>query len=359
MATILFDVSSHGYGHLAISGPIIEKFSELFPGVNIVIVTNISTEIVSTFIKCKFNCLSGLREVNLFLEDALHANKRKSISGFEELYSGWPGAVSEYVSAIRSVGADAIVSNVNYLCLTAAHELALPSIALSCMNWLDIFRWYCSEAPHAPEIERLLYLAYAGSDLFLQTRPHMPMLDIPRRRSIGPIARTGRRRKSELRVKLRRGSGSTLVLYSLGGVPGKNAPDLPTIEGVTWLITSEYNGSRSDIFSCRDLRWPFADIVASVDAVVGKDSYGTVVEAACAGVPLVLMPRGNWPEEKYLVDWAQSSCCCVTTSPPASEGAQANLKQAVETVLSLEPITAVAPSGILEAIEAIATIAGV
>jgi UDP-N-acetylglucosamine:LPS N-acetylglucosamine transferase len=51
------------------------------------------------------------------------------------------------------------------------------------------------------------------------------------------------------------------------------------------------------------LCWPFSDLLASVDAVIGKPGYGTFVEAACQGTPMLYAARPDWPEQEPLVDW--------------------------------------------------------
>jgi UDP:flavonoid glycosyltransferase YjiC (YdhE family) len=48
---------------------------------------------------------------------------------------------------------------------------------------------------------------------------------------------------------------------------------------------------------------PFADLLASCDALVTKPGYGSFVEAAVAGVPVLHLPRPDWPETPHLVRW--------------------------------------------------------
>ena len=47
----------------------------------------------------------------------------------------------------------------------------------------------------------------------------------------------------------------------------------------------------------------FVDLLASVDAVVTKPGYGTFVEAACSGVPLLYVDRDDWPETPHFAAW--------------------------------------------------------
>jgi UDP-N-acetylglucosamine:LPS N-acetylglucosamine transferase len=45
--------------------------------------------------------------------------------------------------------------------------------------------------------------------------------------------------------------------------------------------------------------------MTAADAVLTKPGYGTFVEAACNGTPVIYVPRGDWPEETPLVTWLQ------------------------------------------------------
>jgi UDP-N-acetylglucosamine:LPS N-acetylglucosamine transferase len=51
-------------------------------------------------------------------------------------------------------------------------------------------------------------------------------------------------------------------------------------------------------------------VLASVDAVLTKPGYGTFAEAACAGVPVLYVSRGEWPEQPYLVNWLRQHGVC-------------------------------------------------
>jgi predicted glycosyltransferase len=37
--------------------------------------------------------------------------------------------------------------------------------------------------------------------------------------------------------------------------------------------------------------------------LISKSGYGIVTEAACNGIPTLLVPREGWPEEPPLRDW--------------------------------------------------------
>lgn len=52
-----------------------------------------------------------------------------------------------------------------------------------------------------------------------------------------------------------------------------------------------------------DLPFHFTDLLASADALITKPGYGSFTEAACNGAPVLYVPRPDWPEQPYLLDW--------------------------------------------------------
>jgi UDP-N-acetylglucosamine:LPS N-acetylglucosamine transferase len=59
-----------------------------------------------------------------------------------------------------------------------------------------------------------------------------------------------------------------------------------------------------------DLSMSFNDVLASSDALLSKPGYGSFVEAASAGVPLLYVGRPDWPESPALIEWLQGHGAC-------------------------------------------------
>ncbi len=70
----------------------------------------------------------------------------------------------------------------------------------------------------------------------------------------------------------------------------------PQTPGINWLLPGEWNVQRDDARSFELAGLAFSDLLASVDAVVTKPGYGTFVEAACSGIPILYLERDDWPE---------------------------------------------------------------
>lgn len=278
-----------------------------------------------------------------------------SAAAYRKLHRGWRQHLDRETLRLASLSPGALVADVPYLSLAAAERLAIPSVALCSLNWLDIYRAYCCPG-HDELIVRTIAAAYRSAKLFLQPRPHMPMTDLCNRRSVGPITRIGRLRKEELRKALGTARNERLVLVTFGGIRSKRRIQLPSIAGVHWLVGPDQVGATGHATDVSKLHLSFIDLLASCDVVVTKVGYCTFVEAACNGVGLVSTRRVDWPESAGLIAWAKQNANFALVDERIENAL--NLRAALSAVLEAPRKPSVAPSGVDEAVNIIANIAG-
>src|SRR3569832_1811318 len=83
-----------------------------------------------------------------------------------------------------------------------------------------------------------------------------------------------------------------------------DAHSWPSLTGLTWIMPADEDvEGRDDMIAFEALDLSFVDGLASVDVLLTKPGYGSFAEAACNGVPVLYVPRVDWPEEPYLVRW--------------------------------------------------------
>ena len=179
-------------------------------------------------------------------------------------------------------------------------------MALCSLNWADIYRHYFSGRDEALWLLPQMEAAYDAADPFFCPQPSMPMAFLSKVQTVAPIAQVGRDRRRELRAQLGLKDSRPLVLLAPGGErfdPG--FARWPKDTGVHWISSQVFQPLHSQVTPLAALKLDYHDIVASVDALVGKCGYGTVTECACVGTPLLYLPRPEWPEEKVLLAWLQ------------------------------------------------------
>ncbi|MFM8797976.1 MAG: hypothetical protein ACKODT_03380, partial [Fluviibacter sp.] len=68
---------------------------------------------------------------------------------------------------------------------------------------------------------------------------------------------------------------------------------------------------------CKATGFVFTDLLGWCDAVICKPGYGTFVESALAGTPVLYVERDDWPEQRVLVAWLQENARCAKLAPEA------------------------------------------
>ena len=223
------------------------------------------------------------------------------------------------------------------------------------LNWLNIYRHFCAGLPEATSIREDILAAYRSARAFLQPTPHMPMPDLENCVAIGPVARIGTDRRSAIRRGLGLSADCKLILVSLGGVATQiGLADWPPHTDVCWIVPASWHPRRHDMISLESLDMDFVDVLRSADALITKPGYGSFVEAACNGVPVLYAPRHDWPEEVFLVDWLHEHGRCLAIQRTQLQ--QGDFSGVLESLFYLPPRAPVSPTGIDAAVTQLATL---
>ncbi|MBI4936754.1 MAG: hypothetical protein HY846_00790 [Nitrosomonadales bacterium] len=311
MPNLLVDISSHGFGHIAQTAPVVNELAQHIPGLCITLRTTAPASYLRQRFLCDFRHLPVALDFGMHMTNAVDVEAEKSALAYRAFHAGWDEKVEQEARAMRALQADVLLANVPYLSLAAACLASVPAIAMCSLNWADIYRHYCAEDAACGTISAQMLEAYNSARCFLKIQPALPMADIPSARNIGPVARVGSNQRAQLSEKLRLRNDEKLVLVAMGGMefrlPVERWPRLP---GVHWLIPQAWEVERSDMPALESMGIAFGDVLASCDTVLTKPGYGTFVEAACAGVPVLYVARKDWPEEPYLVNWLKRNGLC-------------------------------------------------
>lgn len=301
---LLVDISAHGLGHLAQTAPVVEAVRALAPTLRLTIRSAIPREQLARRIAADFAHVPEARDFGFDMHNAVDIDLAASAARYREFHASWPQRVASEAVWLGEHKVDALLSNVAYLPLAAAAQAGIPAAGLSSINWADLFAHYFGTAPWAEEIHARMLAAYNSGKGFLRVTPGLPMADLRQRQDIAPIARIGHPDRVRLARLLDLNESGRWVLLAMGGMefrlPVQNWPRLP---GVNWLVPDAWNIRRSDVCAFDSTALDFRDLLASVDAVVTKPGYGTFVEAACGGIPILYLEREDWPETPHLAIW--------------------------------------------------------
>lgn len=297
-------ISSHGFGHIGQTAPVIDALRRRVPNWKITLRTAAPRHKLIERFGSGVAIEPAEVDLGMVQQDALRVDLQASAEAYRRFHRDWEARVEAEAAALRALDADGVLANVPYLPLAAADRAGLPGVALCSLNWLDIYASFFADLPEAAAILESMFLAYSSAQCFLQPEPSMPMAGLPNLRPIGPVCQRGTNQRQWIAERTGLGDGERLVMVSLGGMDLRPpVEDWPEFAGWRLVVPASWTSRHPSTIDFEDLDLPYIDALWSCDALICKPGYGSFVEAASAGVPVLYLDRPDWPEVPYLVAW--------------------------------------------------------
>ncbi|MBS1141150.1 MAG: hypothetical protein H6R13_2603 [Proteobacteria bacterium] len=342
---LFVDISSHGFGHLAITAPVLNALAEIAPNFRLTVRSALPPAKLQQRIKTPFTLISAASDFGYAMIDATRVDLAASASAYRQTHTDWASRVADEALFLANLKPDLVLTNVSYLPLAGAAAAGIPAISLCSLNWADLFDHFFGNQSWARPIHAEMLAAYRSAQAFLRVTPGMAMDALGNIQPVGPIAALGTKHDLDL-------NGDKAILIAMGGIthrlPVENWPRLP---GVRWLVPAEWNCRHPDAMASESFGLSFTDLLRSVDAIITKPGYGTFTEAACNGTPVIYQRREDWPEQDCLIEWLSSNARCLEIE--AAELERGQLGYAIEALLNQKPPPIPTANGINQAANAI------
>lgn len=309
---LVVSISGHGFGHVAQTAPILNALHRLSPDLRITVRSSVANQHLRSRICAPFTHLQSSGDIGMAMTSAVAVDVEKSRAAYQHFHSHWDESVSAEARLLQELGADMVFSNVGYLPLAGAQRIGIPNAALCSLNWYEIYRHYCGTATTGSAADQLIIAqiqtSYANADAFLRTTPGMAMSGLDNLMAVAPIAELGANRRDELNQLLQLPPDEKLLLVSMGGIQSRLAvEDWPSIKGVRYLVQKNWQVRHPDAIDFDDIPLSFNELLSSADALLCKPGYGSFVEAACSRIPVLYLPRPDWPESPALISWLKQN----------------------------------------------------
>jgi len=286
------------------TAPVVRELRRRRPALRLTIQTAIPRDFLETRYGDDFTHVEEIPDFGLHMRSATDIDLEASAQGYAALHADWDGVVEREAMRLRAAAPDLVLANVPYATIAAAARAGIPVAALSSLQWVDIYRHYLGHRPEAGRIAGQMAQAYNSAQAFLRVTPAMDMPSLGNIVQVGPVGGGGTPQAARLRNTLGAGEGTRLGLVAFGGIGHALAlEDWPRLPGWLWLSSMAFPAERQDFRRWQDGGLGFSDTLASVDVVITKPGYGTFVEAALAGIPVLFVRRPDWPESPHLDDW--------------------------------------------------------
>lgn len=306
MPTIWCAISGHGYGHAAQVVPVLNALGKYVPNLNTILRTTVPAMFFRDRLTIPWELQSVQQDVGCIQKGPLEINVQATWTAHVQFHAEWKRRMAEEVTAIRAATPAVILANTPYLAASAGTQAGVPVVALANFTWIDALTPFAeAQQRHHKAILEAMQDSYRHAHLALRVAPGLPLTAFSKVVDIGPIAETCHSHREDIRKQLGVNDSERLVLLAFGGIALNSVPweAMERIQDYHFIVSSPPDRPSPRIHLASTLSHSFSTLMASVDVVMTKPGYGTIVEAVTLGVPVVYVRRYNFADEAPLVEF--------------------------------------------------------
>jgi len=306
MPIIWAAISGHGYGHAAQVVPVLNTLAILVPDLAVILRTLVPASFFADRLRVPWTLQSVQQDIGCIQDGPMHIDVEATWEAHTRFHADWPSRLQREVEAIHAAAPRVIVADTPYLAIRAGAEAGVPTVCLANLTWHDILTPFVEESTsNRRAILAEIASHYAKASSALRIAPGLPLSPIRDVTDIGAVSELAAPVRDALRKRLEVADHERLVLVGFGGVPLKTLPweAMEAMSGYRFIVDDPVTRRSSRIFSLGSLPYGFRSLIPSVDVIMTKPGYGTVVEAVAARVPVVYVRRYNFADEQPLVEF--------------------------------------------------------
>ncbi|MGH7182346.1 MAG: hypothetical protein ACREJN_10260, partial [Nitrospiraceae bacterium] len=352
MPLIWAAISAHGFGHAAQVVPVLNALGRLVPDLRVILRTTVPASFFRDRLVIPWELSAVQQDIGCIQDGPLTIDVDATWLEHERFHATWNDRLQQEVTAMKTARPDMVLADTPYLALAAGKASAIPTVALASFTWDLVL----SDFLAPPSIDKLALIhsirqSYAQADVALRIIP-APKIDVFEHIvDIAPIAEPASPARDQLAAVLALAPNERTVLVGFGGIPMTSLPfaDPERLTGYRFLFDGPILPGSTKFVSIHSLPFSFKTLMASVDVIMTKPGYGTIVEAVALQQPVVYVRRYNFADEPPLVDYLHRYGRGVELS--VDDFAQGRWEPALQQVLAspAPSLQALPPTGAAEA----------
>ncbi|MDF0676283.1 MAG: hypothetical protein P0120_18385 [Nitrospira sp.] len=306
MPLIWAAISGHGFGHAAQVVPVLNALGRLVPNLRVLLRTTVPAAFFRDRLTIPWEESPVQQDVGCVQDGPMTIDMEATWEEHQRFHSTWGDRLRTEVAAMRAAHPDIVLADTPYLALAAGKLAAIPSVTLASFTWdLVLSQYVASSSIDVRPIIQAIRQAYGQADLVLRITPSPKMEIFSRFIDIGPIAEPAPPARNQLAGLLSLEPGEQTVLVGFGGIPLTSLPfkELESLSGYRFLFDGSVPSESRRFISTKSLPLSFKTLMASVDVIMTKPGYGTLVEAVALQTPMIYVRRYNFADEQPLVDY--------------------------------------------------------
>jgi hypothetical protein len=306
MPLIWCAISGHGYGHAAQVVPVLNALGTLVPGVTAILRTTVPASFFRDRLNIPWDLQPVQQDIGCVQNGPLEIDVDATWAAHQRFHETWEARLSKEVTAMQAASPVLIIADTPYLAIEAGSRAQIPTVALASFTWDLVLNEYCHATDNShQQLIQCIRGSYANADMALRITP-APRIDaFSHIIDIGPIASPASPERNRLAAALALTPNERTVLVGFGGIPLTSLPleQIEQLRHYRFLFDGPVPSGCSRIHSTETLPFSFKTLLASVDVIMTKPGYGTIVEAVALQQPVMYVRRYNFADEPPLVDY--------------------------------------------------------
>jgi len=296
---IIYYVTNHGYGHGVRTATIVNA---LPAATHIVFRTTLPEAFFHEVVRRKFTYASAAFDCGCIQKDGIRSNIEATLVAYRDIAKRNEKLLDREAAWCRAQYPTLIVSDIVPFAFEVAQACGIPSVAVTNFTWYDIYKKYCANFPAYGPLLGPLQQQYASASMLLSLDPALPMHYFPVRTKIALVGRQGLKRRGDIVQHYKLDSAKHIGLLYMGqlGIEGFDWQAIERFSDWEFLGISTADSLPANYRRVGKIDFPYQDLVASVDCMVGKLGYSTVAEAMLHGTPMIYLPRDDFAEFEVL-----------------------------------------------------------
>ena len=352
MPIIWCAISGHGYGHAAQVVPVLNALGTIVPGLTAELRTTVPASFFHDRLTIPWNLNPAQQDICCIQDGPLKIDIDATWAAHQRFHDSWETHLSSEVSAMQAASPSLVLADTPYLAIEAGSRAHIPTVALANFTWDLVLKEFIHQSDASQQqLIQCIRASYAKADIALRIAPAPTINVFPNMMDISPIASPASPERDRLTSALALMPGERTVLVGFGGIPLTSLPleHMEQLRHYRFLFDGAVLPGYSRIHSTEKLPFSFKTLLASVDVIMTKPGYGTIVEAVALQQPVVYVRRCNFADEPPLVDYLNRYGRGVELS--LDDFSQGRWEPAIDKVLAMpSPLAPYPPStGALQA----------
>ena len=296
---IAYYVTAHGYGHGVRSCDIIRALNHLDPHRPVTIISDLAEDFFRNRLPGPSNTFRrGSLDVGMVQLDSIRVDVAASLLKAEDLFRRRPELIDRETAFLEQGGFGLVVADIPAIPLEAAARLDLPAIAVANFSWDWIYSAFVRAEPRWRPIVAAFAEGYSRASLLLRLPFAGEMSAFARIEDVPILASPGRAKRREIADLAGCPADARWILLSFTSLEwSEDALDrVERMSDCRFFTVLPLTWNRRNIHSIDRESIPFADLMATVDAVISKPGYGIVSECIVNRKPLIYSDRSDFLE---------------------------------------------------------------